>query len=409
MRMVRDVIIIISIVIVGGMVWLTQGPLFKQNQQQLFKTNKPEKRDIKKVILAEGFLEAQGTSKIGPLITAKVKKIHVDEGQTVTKGQVLAELENDRGGDAECQQAEAQLEQAQAALEYVEANYKREKTLFKDGQLADDAFEKITQTYKSAKADVKFRKAAVEKERSLLEQTNVRAPHDGTIIAVGVEEGEAISPGASPPKVLFEIARDLKTMKATFYIDENKIGDVTVGTNAEITVDTYPYRQPWTGAIRSIGMSKATPQNNQQQQSGQTAPVTYKAEILINNNEGLLRPGMTAHAKAIIQDVKNVLAVPGFVFQLNSKVLEQAAQQLHYDFKPMPPEKKTELIKQQTKNPIKTLWILENKTFIEKAIEIGVTDNAYFQILSGITETDNIVADDMTASDEMKKIAKQFA
>ena len=57
----------------------------------------------------------------------------------------------------------------------------------------------------------------------------------------------------------------------------------------------------------------------------------------------------------------------------------------------------------------KTLWVIQDKTFIEKAVEIGITDNAYFQILSGIQETDDIIADDMTASEELKKLAKQIA
>ena len=51
----------------------------------------------------------------------------------------------------------------------------------------------------------------------------------------------------------------------------------------------------------------------------------------------------------------------------------------------------------------------ELRPFVEKMVTIGVTDNAFYQILSGVTETDDIIADDMTASEEMKKIAKQMA
>jgi RND family efflux transporter MFP subunit len=390
----------VVLLVLGVMTWFAYKELFSSGPYISLKTQKAEKRDIHKVVFAEGSLEANETSKLGPLITAKVKKIYVKEGQKITKGQLLADLENDKGGDTDVRLTRAQLEQAQATRDYCVARHERNKALYESGELAQDTYDKSCETYLNAQAEVSIKQAVHDKEIYLFDQTRVLAPHDGIIAAIGIEEGETVSPGASPPKILFSIVQDLQTMKATLYIDESKIGDVVAGMTTEISVDTYPYKQPWTAPITKIGMSKAC---------GQGDSVKYKAEVLINNKENLLRPGMTVHAKTLIAEENQVLAVPGFVFQLNGKVLEAVAKKMNYSCTPLSSAQKKELAPLQAKHPVKTLWVVEGKAFIEKVVEIGLTDNAYFQILSGIKESDEIIADDMTASDEMKKIAKHVA
>ncbi len=396
----------VALIIIGGMAWFTYKTVWPTSKQAPFKTQKAQRRDICNVVHAEGSLEANKTVKIGPLITAKVKKIYVKEGDSVTKGTLLIDLDNDKGGDADFRQAQARLEQAQSSLKYVTANFTRERSLFQSGQRSKDAFEKATDVYKNAYADVRIGQAAYDKELFLLEQTHIRAPHDGKVVAINVDEGSTVSPSITPVQVLVEIAQDLEIMKATLYIDESKVGDIQAGMTTDITVDTYPHRQPWTGTIDSISLSSVTPPSALQQQG---VLVVYKAIVRINNTEGLLRPGMTVHAKTTIAQAKQALALPGFVFQLNGKVLEGIAKVIGYGYKPIDAALKQELMHKSGTHPVKTLWIAQDKMFIEKTVEIGVTDNAYFQILSGLQESDNVIADDMTTSDEMKKIAKQLA
>lgn len=398
-------IIVLGIVILAlaGVSSFVYKSIFPSPCKLLFKTQKPERRDIYSLVHAEGSLEAQGTVKIGSLISAKVKKIYVKEGDKVVKGTLLADLINDIGGDTSIRQAQAQLKKTQAIVVYLAANYKREQALFQSGQSAKEAFEKITEEYEIAQADVASAQAAYDRELFLFDQTHVYAPQDGTIIAIPVKEGQAFSPYSSS-QTLFEIAKDLGTMSVTLYIDENKMGDVKVGMEAKISVDAYPYKKPWKGKIISLGLGRSVQAANQSQ-----ASVAYEAEVLIDNAEGLLRPGMTVHAKIMLSKVKHALSVPGFVFQLNPKVLEGAAKIMGYDFRPIDLLKKKELIRASPEHPIKMLWVKEGKAIVEKSVAIGTTDNAYFQILSGIQETDDIITDDMTASDEIKKIAKQMA
>lgn len=384
--------------------WVIYKKFIQSQSEAPVKTQKPEKRDIKKTVLAEGFLEASKTSKIGSLITAKVLKIHVTVGQKITKNALLAELENDKGGDADLLYTEGLLEQSKASLDYTAANYHREKTLFDEGERSQEAFDKVTELYKKAVADVKIRQAAYNKELFLFTQTQIHAPHDGTVIAINVEEGETVNPTSSPPKILFEIAQDLTKMKATIYIDENKIGDVNLGMPVDITVDTYPDRKPWQGIINFLSLSRA------EQPAGTTAQqVVYKASMPIDNTEGLLRSGMTIHAKIAIAHAKQVLTVPGLVFQLNKKALATLAQKINFTCKPLAPDPSKNKAHDQDHTPSKTLWVFTDKTMTEKRVKIGITDNSFFQVLDGITANDEVIIDDMTASEELKKLAQRVA
>jgi HlyD family secretion protein len=390
---------IFGILIVVAACWFGYKKFFSPAPALLFKTQKPEKRSIDKIVHAEGYLEAKGTSNIGSLISARIKKIHVIEGQRVTKGDLLAELENNRGGDTDLRETQARLEKDKAVLIYKQANYKREKALFKAGQLAADAFEKLTMEYYLAQADVKLSKAAYDREKFKLDQTMVYAPRDGIIISMPVKIGEIFAADV-PSNRIFEMADSLAVMKAMLNIDENKIGDIKQGMQAKIMVDAYPDHKPWKGNITKIGLAKV---------STTEGKAAYQADVMLTNTQELLRPGMSVHAKITIAKSKDVLAVPGFVFQLNKKTLASAAQTLGYAFKAIDADEKKKKQVANPDHPVKTLWVQEGKAIVEKIVSVGLTDNAYFQILDGLKESDDIIVDDMNASDELKKIAKQIA
>src|SRR5579862_8504361 len=145
---IRSVIIVgLVLLAIGSMIWFGYKTVFQESPRIFFKTQKPEKRDIHKIVHAEGSLEAQGTLNLGSLINAIVRKIHVKVGQKVTKGMLLAELENDKGGDTDARQAKALLNQAKAMLTYITGVHERDKALYKSEQLSQENFEKSCQEY----------------------------------------------------------------------------------------------------------------------------------------------------------------------------------------------------------------------------------------------------------------------
>ncbi|MFC1894603.1 efflux RND transporter periplasmic adaptor subunit [Candidatus Dependentiae bacterium] len=385
---------VISVTIILS--WFLYKKFFIKKEVLPFKTQTAEKRDIYKIVNAEGYLEAIGYSKIGPLIQGTVKSIFVKEGQSVKKGDVLAELDNGVGGNTLVREKEAVLQKAKATFDYFNANYQRQKALYDTGQISKDAFQGFTKEYLNAKSDVKLAQANLDKETFVYENTKVKATADGVILSIPIELGQAVATIASPPSVLFEIVQNLNIMRAKLKIEENRIGDIHVGQKVKIKVDTYPYKV-WKGEIKTVANSSILTQSG---------TVSYKTVVKVNNEKKLLKPGMTVHAKITTAKVKNVLALPGFIFQVNDKAVEVIAKKLKYEFKPLDPKEKKKLSKQETP-PIKFVWVVKDKVFVQKTVEIGLTDYGYFQIISGINEKDKIISD-IESTDEMKELYKKF-
>lgn len=401
MKFLKAIILALTAVALAGVSWFGYKRFVQKPSKKLFRTQKPERRAIYRLVNAEGRLEALGTSKVGPLINATVKEILVKEDQLVKEGQILALLENDKGGDTDVRQQKAILEKAILLRNYLQENFKREEALFKSGQLALDAFQKITQTYQDAQEEVKRAQASYDKELYIYKQTEIRAPHDGVVLDIPVTEGETVSPVVSPPSVLFQIAKDLSTMKVTLHVDENRVSDVKIGQRATISVDTFPYRV-WKGDIERVGNFAMMVDQGSQKQF-----IAYKAIVVIKDGDLKLRPGMSAHAKIKVGKAKNVLTVPGYVFQLNATVLGHVAQLAGFTCKPIDQVKKKELFKQKGECPIKTLWVVQGKEFVEKAVGVGIDDQAYFEICSGLSEHDEVIHD-VEQTDEMKALYKKF-
>lgn len=401
MNVLKTLILFILITACAGGAWFAYKKIIVKPSKKIFRSQKPERRAIYRLVNAEGRLEALGTSKVGPLINATVKEILVKEDQLVKEGQLLALLENDKGGDTDVRQQKALLDKAILLRNYLKENFKREESLYQSGQLARDAFQKIQQTYQDAEEEVKRAQASYDKELYIFKQTEIRAPHDGIILDIPVTEGETVSPVVSPPSVLFQIAQDLSTMKVTLHIDENRVGDIKIGQRATISVDTFPYRV-WKGEIERIGNFALMVDHGSHKQF-----IAYKAVVVIKDGELKLRPGMSAHAKIKVGKAKNVLAVPGYVFQLNATVLNNVAQLTGFSCKPIDPVKKKELFKQKGDCPCKSLWVVKGKEFIEKVVTIGIDDQAYFEICSGLDEHDEVIHD-VEQTDEMKALYKKF-
>jgi HlyD family secretion protein len=401
MNVFKAFVLVIGAAALAGASWFGYKRFFNKPQAKLFRTQKPERRSVYRLVNAEGKLEALGTSKVGPLIQATVKKIFVKEDELIKENQLLAILENDKGGDTDVRQQKALLQKAILLRDYLKLNFNRQESLHKAGQLAQDSFDRITQQYKDAQEEVKRLQASYDKELFIFKQTEVRAPHDGIVLDIPITEGETVSPVVSPPSVICQIAKDLRTMRVTLLVDENRVGDVKAGQQAKISVDTYPYKV-WKGIIERVGNFPAIVDQGSQKQF-----IAYKTIVVIKDDERLLRPGMSAHAKIKAGKSKNVLAVPGYVFQLNTAMLTHVAGQLGFSCKPLDAAKKKELLKQTGQCPTKTLWVVEGKAFIEKAVGVGIDDQAYFEICSGLSENDEVVHD-IEQTDEMKALYKKF-
>lgn len=360
-----------------------------------FKTTNLQKKDIHQTIYASGILQIKDNIKIGSLVAGTIIDIYVEEGDKVKKGQLLTLIDNGKG-DTDIKIAQGILHKAKSNLKYLNNHFKRQEQLYKTKQLSKDAFEKVTKDFEDAKADLQIAKADLEKKIIEYNNTKIIAPEDGIITNVGITKGMKITTDLDAT-VLFEMAKDLTQMEAKLDIDESDIGKIEKNKIIKFTVDAFPTRK-FKGEITKISYSSKHKNNLQ----------TYEAIAQASNKDKSLRPGMTVNAKITVNKIKQCSILNNQALQISSQPLETIAKLLKYKFRPIEKNEKKQIKRNyKDKNQIKFVWCKTNKKFIEKMIEVGITDDNNYEVVKGLSDFDQIIID-IEESDEMEKIYKKW-
>ncbi|MBD3273072.1 efflux RND transporter periplasmic adaptor subunit [Candidatus Dependentiae bacterium] len=364
---------------------------FKKQPPKPYKTTTIQNRDIYQTINSTGKLDIKDTMKIGSLVGGTVKKIFVDENDIVKKEQLLALIDNGKD-DTDVKRALGEVKNIKAELEYQEKYFKRQQELFKANQISQDFFEQVKKTLEQTKANLISAKANLRKFEIEYNNTKIIAPDDGTIISVGISEGERVTTDLDAT-VLFKIAKDLTKMEAELNIDESDIGQIKKGQKVKFNVSSYPDKT-FKGFITSVSFSP----NNK------TGILSYKSYVIVENKGMLLRPGMTINAEIKVAKSKNCPSITTQAFQISSKLIKAVAEKLDFGVKKLDKQiKKTIEAKCNKKEVVKTVWIIENQDFIEKPVVVGITDDSYYEVISGLNEKDQTIID-IEEDDKLKKV-----
>ena len=211
-------------------------------------------RDVAQESTYSSSVEAYATNNIMPQAGARIRKINVEVGDYVGKGHILAEMDR------------YQLEQLELQIQNDEVEYARLKGLFEEGGVSQSDFETAELGYKVRKTNY----------QNLLENTILRSPINGFVTARNFDVGDMFSMG-SP---LFTV-QQVVPVKLLVGISENEYTKVKKGDTVSITVDALPGRT-FTGKV-----SRLYPTIN-------AATHTFNAEVVVQNADRALRPGMFA-------------------------------------------------------------------------------------------------------------------
>lgn len=242
-------------------------------------------------LLLTGTLEAYETAVISPRVSGRTQHIWVENGDLVSSGQALAEIESQDYRN-QLLAAEADLKKAEARLATSRADYERFSELYRNGAVSDKEYQDIELAWKAAEADLEVASAAVASARDALENTVISAPLSGVIANREVSLGQMLS----PQTVLMKI-EDISSVYAAVNIQQQELARVKAGLNAEVTVDAYESRK-FPGTLTVINPA-VIPEAR-----------VFQAKIEINNAQNLLRPGMFAEVKLYAGAAQEVLAVP---------------------------------------------------------------------------------------------------
>lgn len=354
------------LVIIAVAVWLLSGN--KKKEEVSFETAKVAPTNIQNSITATGTIEPVTSITVGTQVSGIVSKLYVDYNSVVKKGQVIAELDK-TNLTSELNTAKANLASAQSSLNYKSANFRRYATLYKKGLVSADDYENALLAYQQAKDQVAQSTESVRKSETNLGYATITSPIDGVVLSKSVEEGQTVAASFSTPE-LFTIAKDLTNMQVVADIDEADIGDVKNGERVTFTVDAYP-DDTFEGTVKQV-RQEATTTNN---------VVTYQVVISAPNADLKLKPGLTANVTIYTAERQGVMSVP-------SKALR------------FTPTKETvgskKIIDCNGKNKV---WTIEGNALKAHQVNIGMTDGTHTQIISGISQGQNVVTQIKVVSD----------
>lgn len=259
-----------------------------------------EIRDLRITAEATGELEPVLKVEVKSKASGEILELHVDSGDEVEPGTLLAEVDP-RDVNNAFEQAEADLAVARERMNIAEAQLERSKDLLDVEVITAQEYE--SKQLEFANAQSSLVRASTNLELATLRRTDVtiRAPMAGTILEKLVEAGQVIqsaTQNVSGGTTLFMMA-NLDDMRVRTLVDETDMGQLTSGMIATVRVEAFPDRT-FQGEIEKIEPQAVVNQN----------VTMFPVIVLLDNRAGLLKPGMNAEVEVLVDERQQTLTVP---------------------------------------------------------------------------------------------------
>jgi len=301
----------------------------------------PAKSDIYATYHTTTNITSDAEAPVLARVGGEVVEILVEEGDQVRKGEILARLDGDR--------LRLQMLQAKANLEKVSKEYERFVRLHEKGLVSRSAYEGL-------KFDMDALKAAYELQRLDYEYTTIRAPISGVVSAREVKIGQHVGINVTTFKVI-----DTSSLVAYLRIPQTELEKFSAGHHANVRVDAMP-EQNFDATIARISPT-IDPRSG-----------TFRATAYINNEDGLLAPGMFGRFDIAYEQHTDALIIP-------------AAALVQED--------------NQT-----VVYVVEDGAAVRRTIQTGIQSGENIEVLSGLTEHEQIV---VTGQGSLRDGSRVFA
>ena len=289
-----------------------------------------EEMEWENLVTAVGTLRAYQGITVSSEVPGTLSAIHFESGQEVETGQLLFEL------DTSAEQA--QLESARASAELADVNLRRARELRESRSIAQSELD-------TAEAGAKEAQAALEQLRATLEKKRIRAPFNGRLGIRQADLGEYLNAGA--PVVSLQA---INPIYVDFSLPQQELSKIADGLELRLNMDTFPGRV-FTGKVQAIDPAL------------DLANRMFRARGLVDNEDGMLRPGMFVNVNIVQPEVASVVAVPG-----------------------------TAVYYQAFGNTVFVIKDGDNGKVVEQRfVELGQAKGDYVSILSGVSAGEEIV------------------
>ncbi|MCF6368615.1 efflux RND transporter periplasmic adaptor subunit [Rhizobium halophilum] len=377
---------------IGGYVYIREsGPSYT------YTTRPIERGNLQVIVTATGSVQPTDQVDISSELSGTIRTVHVTYNSLVKSGDVLAELDTNKL-QADVENARAQLASTRANLLKAETDVASTKLTFdrltglaernitsqQDLDAARFAHQAAVAAKAVSEASVQSAEASLRLAEVSLGKSKIISPIDGVILTRDVEPGQTVASSLNAP-VLFTIAGDLRQMELQVAVDEADVGQVREGQEAKFSVDAYP-DQDFPAEIQTIRYASETVSN----------VVTYKAILSVENDDLLLRPGMTATADITVQSVEDALLVPNAALRYEPPASARRSSGSILTRLFRPPRRAGD--RQSAGNGSdRSVWVLRNGAPQQVDVEAGPSDGQSTVVRSGEIEEGDLVVTDAIA------------
>jgi len=356
-----------------SLAWLL---LFSADDAPALLTAQVTRGEIEQTVEATGTLEPKKIVSVGAQASGRVEALHVELGQTVRRGQLIAEIDNQTQSNAlktaraELANSEAQRASRLAALDKSQLAFKRqqqmgagEATSFADYEAAEAELKAARADLAAIDAQIRQANVSVGTAEVNLGYTKIVAPMDGVVVAIVTKQGQTVNANQSAPTIVILAKLDVMTVKAE--VSEADVIKVEPDLPVYFTILGDPDRR-YEARLRQIEPAPESIVNEvDSSSSGSTSSssaIYYNALFDTDNPDGTLRALMTAQVTIVLERREKALQVPSAALGGRGNDGRYSVQVVEKD-----------------------------GSIARRAVQIGLNNNVSAEVLDGLEEGETVV------------------
>jgi HlyD family secretion protein len=381
------------------------------NQATLVRMEKVGKRDLIASVTASGQVQPHTKVDVASDVSGRIVRLAIKEGEMVKKGQFLLQIDPStyqaevQRSQAAVASARAELARTKASLEQSRSALRRSEDIIKTNPtlVSAETMEQLRTTvdvntalYEAAQHSIDQTEAALQNAQSLLAKTTIKAPMDGQVTRLAVEQGETAVPGTfNKDAALLLTISDMSMLETKVKVDETDVARIAVGDSATVEIDAFP-DTTFRGRVVEISNSALRAAGAASTQTGEQA-VDYEVKVQLLNPPRDTRPDYSATAKIITDTRTNALSIP-----IIALTVREHEKNENKDSAQVVLGKKA--AKDVGKRDVEGVFVVgkDNKVAF-RPVRIGIAGEEYFEVLTGLQEGETIVSGSFQAIRELKE------
>ncbi|HYC32132.1 MAG TPA: efflux RND transporter periplasmic adaptor subunit [Gemmatimonadales bacterium] len=378
----------------------------KKNAGAEVRMEQVSRRDLVAAVTASGKIEPKTSVDISADITGRIVRIAVREGDVVTRGQFLLQIDPAEyqaavtRAEAVVASTQATLLQTRASRDQAEREWKRAQQLVAAGpnliapaqaEQSQTAFDVAEATYQSTRAQLEQSRASLQAAKDNLAKTRLVSPISGRVVRLAVEEGEVAVPGTfSRETGLLMTVADLSVILANVQVDETDVVRIALGDSVEVSIDAYP-DTAFVGRVTDVSQS-AKLTNTQTASGSNDRAVDFDVEVTLDTPPQDVRPDLSCTARVVTDTRGKALSIP--IIALTVRDHERVPNEAlpGADTGRRGPRKREE----------EGVFVVRDNIATFRPVKVGIAGDEYFEVTDGLREGETIVAGTYQAIRDLK-------